>query len=122
MGLQLVIASLGVQEDVFLGSGECTEGQKRPSWVTILAPRSKAQSMWNSRKLARLAIMRAEFWKRYAEISINDRQCKRLNKLLDACPDRFEGGLSIPKDSSTRDPGLTVDAGMLAQGVRYDIN
>lgn len=93
------------------------------------------QGIRNSRELARLTIMKAEFWKRYAEVNINDRQRKVLNKLLNAGPDGFEGGLSNKKYSSmtkassataTRDLKALVDAGMFVQSgggrsVRYTV-
>lgn len=91
--------------------------------------------MRNSRELARLTIAKAEFWKRHAGVNINDRQRKVLNKLLDAGPDGFEGGLSNKKyqnmtkassATATRDLKALVDAGLLAQSgggrsVRYGI-
>ena len=91
--------------------------------------------MRNSRELARLTIMKAEFWKRHAGANINDRQRKVLNKLLDAGPDGFEGGLSNKKyismtkassATATRDLKGLVDAGLLVQSgggrsVRYAI-
>jgi len=93
------------------------------------------QGMRNSRELARLIIAKAEFWKRFAGAAINDRQRKVLNKLLDAGPDGFEGGLSnkkyqnMTKTSSataTRDLKALVDAGLLVQSgggrsVRYGV-
>lgn len=93
------------------------------------------QSMRNSRELARLTIAKAEFWKRFAGVAINDRQRKVLNKLLDAGPDGFEGGLSNKKyqnmtkassATATRDLKALGDAGILVQSgggrsVRYEV-
>ncbi|BDQ38436.1 hypothetical protein SYK_27960 [Pseudodesulfovibrio nedwellii] len=78
----------------------------------------------------------AEFWERYAEININDRQRKVLNKLLVADPDDFEGGISNKKHISmtnassataTRDLKTPVETRMLVQSgggrkARYGID
>lgn len=94
------------------------------------------QGMRNSRELARLTIAKAEFWKRIADAKINGRQREVLNKLLEAGPNGFEGGLSNKKYQSmtkassataTRDLQALVDAGMLVQSgggrsVRYAID
>jgi len=53
--------------------------------------------MENSQNLGRLSIVKARFWKRYAEAYINDLQLKRLNKLIGLAPDSFEDGLSNKK-------------------------
>lgn len=44
-----------------------------------------------------IAIQKANFWDRAREYSLNTRQIKVLNKLLDAGEDGFEGGLSTKK-------------------------
>lgn len=94
------------------------------------------QGMRNSRELARLTIMKAEFWKQHAKANTNDLQRKVLNKLLDAGPDGFEGGLSNKKyismtrassATATRHLKALVDAGLLIQSgggrsVRYEID
>ncbi|MGE4297913.1 MAG: Fic family protein [Desulfovibrionaceae bacterium] len=94
------------------------------------------QAMFRSKELAKLTLMKAAFWKRHASVPINERQRKVLNKLLDAGPDGFEGGLSnqkyrhITKSSSataTRDLADLVQKGMLAmegggRGARYGIS
>ncbi|QJB56534.1 Fic family protein [Pseudodesulfovibrio sp. zrk46] len=91
--------------------------------------------MLKSREIAELTIRKAEYWKRHASAPINDRQRKALNKLLDAGPDGFEGGLSnkkyigMTKTSSataTRDLKALVEAGLLVQSgggrsIRYAI-
>ena len=40
---------------------------------------------------------RAEFWKRHAGASINERQRKVINRLLESSPDAFEGGMNTRK-------------------------
>ena len=42
-------------------------------------------------------LLKARFWKRYQEVPLSERQRKVLNRLLDAGPDGFEGGLSTRK-------------------------
>ncbi|WP_294954105.1 Fic family protein [Sulfurovum sp.] len=44
-----------------------------------------------------IAIQKANFWDRAREYSLNTRQIKVLNKLLDAGEDGFEGGLNTKK-------------------------
>lgn len=45
-------------------------------------------------------IAKAEFWRMHAQASLNDRQRKVINKLLDAGPNGFEGGLTTRKYAS----------------------
>ncbi|MDT8272222.1 MAG: Fic family protein [Desulfomonilia bacterium] len=45
-------------------------------------------------------ITKANFWRIHAQTSLNDRQIKVINKLLDAGPDGFEGGLTTRKYAS----------------------
>lgn len=94
------------------------------------------QGIRNSRELARLTLMKGAFWKRFAGAPINDRQRKVLNKMLDAGPDGFEGGLSNKKyqnmtkassATATRDLKALVEGGMLVQAgggrsMRYAID
>jgi len=42
-------------------------------------------------------LFKATFWKRHAETTVNERQRKVLNKLLDSGKGKFEGGLSTRK-------------------------
>lgn len=46
------------------------------------------------------AITKANFWRAHAQASLNERQRKVINKLLDAGPDGFEGGLTTRKYAS----------------------
>ena len=42
-------------------------------------------------------MLKARFWKRHGETPVNERQKKALNRLLDAGPEGFEGGLTTRK-------------------------
>lgn len=42
-------------------------------------------------------LLKAKFWQRHSEAIVNERQKKALNRLLDAGPDGFEGGLTTRK-------------------------
>ncbi|SOB59991.1 Fic family protein (fragment) [Pseudodesulfovibrio profundus] len=122
-------AYYGVLEEAQKGKNDIT------GWLAWFLE-TVEQGMRNSRELARLTIMKAEFWKQHAKANINDQQRKVLNKLLDAGPDGFEGGLSnkkyisMTKTSSataTRHLKALVDAGLLIQSgggrsVRYEID
>ena len=122
-------AYYSVLEDTQKGKGDIT------GWLCWFLE-TVEQGMRNSRELAKLTIMKAEFWKRFSEVAISDRQRKVLNKLLDAGPDGFEGGLSnkkymgMTKTSSataTRDLKALVNAGVLIQSgggrsVRYEVD
>jgi Fic family protein len=121
-------AYYSVLEEAQKGEGDLT------GWLSWFLE-TVEQGMGHSRELARLTIMKAEFWKRFAGVTLNARQRKVLNKLLDFGPDGFEGGLTnkkythIAKTSSataTRDLKALVEAGMLTQtgggrSVRYGV-
>ena len=42
-------------------------------------------------------MLKARFWKRYARTDLNVRQCKAINRLLDAGPGGSEGGMTNRK-------------------------
>ena len=42
-------------------------------------------------------VQKAKFWERAREFSLNSRQIKVLNKILDYGVDEFEGGINIKK-------------------------
>jgi Fic family protein len=46
------------------------------------------------------SIVRARFWSDHRNIELNQRQRKALNKLLEAGPGRFAGGLTLRKYAS----------------------
>lgn len=41
--------------------------------------------------------LKSRFWKKYSDIDLNDRQKKAINRLIDALPDSFEGGMTNRK-------------------------
>ncbi len=55
------------------------------------------------------ALARARFWADHKDVPVNERQIKALNKLLEAGPGRFEGGMTARKYQS-----LTGAAGATA--------
>lgn len=68
------------------------------------------------------ALERARFWAEHKDVAFNARQIKALNKLLEAGPGRFEGGMTARKYQSltgaagataTRDLTALADGGLL---------
>ena len=51
----------------------------------------------SSNRLLANVMLKARFWKHYAQANIKERQSKVLNRLLDAGPGGFEGGLTNRK-------------------------
>jgi Fic family protein len=71
-------------------------------------------------------LLKARFWQRHAGTVLNKRQIKVLNRLLDAGPDGFEGGLSArkyigltrsSKATATRDLADLLAKGCIRRGV-----
>lgn len=58
------------------------------------------QSCRRTAALADESLARARFWSDHRGIDINERQRKALNRMLEAGPGRFEGGLTVRKYSS----------------------
>jgi Fic family protein len=58
---------------------------------------SMSRAVLNSNRLLSSVMQKARFWKRHAQTDLNNRQRKALNRLLDAGPGGFEGGLSNRK-------------------------
>jgi Fic family protein len=56
-----------------------------------------SRAILSSNRLLANVMQKARFWKRHAQIALNDRQRKALNRLLDAGPGGFEGGLTNRK-------------------------
>jgi Fic family protein len=70
------------------------------------------------------SLARAHFWSEHRATSINERQRKALNKMLEAGPGRFEGGMTARKYQSltgaikitaSRDLTELADAGLLVR-------
>ncbi|MFH2010947.1 MAG: Fic family protein [bacterium] len=55
------------------------------------------RSLRRSEEQVEQAMRKARFWQQCAEMSLNKRQQKVINRLLDAGPDGFEGGLTNRK-------------------------
>ena len=51
----------------------------------------------DSQTLILKVLAKAEFWQRHAQVVLNERQRKVINRLLDAGPGGFEGGLTTRK-------------------------
>jgi Fic family protein len=71
------------------------------------------------------SLVRARFWSEHRELEMNERQRKVLNRMLDAGPGRFEGGLTTRKyvgmtgaspATASRDIADLVAKGLLAPG------
>ncbi len=56
-----------------------------------------SRAIVRSEKILSAVIAKASFWRTHAQVTLNDRQRKVVNKLLDAGPGRFEGGLTTRK-------------------------
>ena len=56
-----------------------------------------SRAILSSNRLLSNVMQKARFWKRHAQTDLNDRQRKALNRLLDAGPGGFEGGLTNRK-------------------------
>ncbi len=95
------------------------------------------RSLQNSRKLIGRVLQKARFWQRFSQVSLNSRQQKAVNRLLDAGKDGFEGGLNNKKycnltktnrTTAFRDLADLVAKGMLlpregkGRSVSYDLN
>lgn len=85
------------------------------------------KAILNSQTIIAHTLMKADFWKKHSSTQINDRQRKVINKLLDAGPNGFAGGLSnknyvsIAKcgpATATRDLKYLVEVGVLAKSDR----
>jgi Fic family protein len=90
-------------------------------WFTSVC----ADSCQASAALIDEALVRARFWSDHKHVALNERQRKVLNKMLEAGPGRFEGGLTQRKyvamtgaatATATRDIVSLLDKGMLVQG------
>jgi Fic family protein len=56
-----------------------------------------SRAIVSSNQLLSKVIIKARFWKHYAQTDLNHRQRKALNRLLGAGPGGFEGGLTNRK-------------------------
>lgn len=58
------------------------------------------RSLERSEKLLQNVLTKGEFWRRYSAVPLSERQRKVINRLLDAGPGGFTGGLSTRKYAS----------------------
>ena len=72
------------------GEGDITDWMK---WFLECMSRA----ILSSNKLLASVMLKARFWKHYARTNVKERQSKVLNRLLDAGPGGFEGGLTNRK-------------------------
>ena len=63
----------------------------------------------------------SKFWQRYAQTSLKERQSKIINRLLEAGPGGFEGGLNNRKYASIGHVNKTTAQRELAELVQKDI-
>ena len=56
-----------------------------------------SRAFLSSNRLLANVMLKARFWKHYAQTNVKERQSKVLNRLLDAGPGGFEGGLTNRK-------------------------
>ncbi len=56
-----------------------------------------SRALDDSQDTISIVITKAKFWQKHAQIFLNQRQQKVINKLLDAGPDGFVGGLTTRK-------------------------
>ncbi len=56
-----------------------------------------ATAMFESEQLIQSVMQKARFWQRHSQTELNARQCKVLNRLLDAGLNGFEGGMNTRK-------------------------
>ena len=95
------------------------------------------QTMQTAVQRIEFVLQKARFWQQYAQVALSDRQIKMLNRLLDAGPGGFEGGLNtrkvmsltnVSKATATRDLTELVEKGCLVKrpgggrSTSYDIN
>ncbi len=72
------------------GSGDAT------AWLLWFVDAFRVSCQFTS-VLIDEALDRARFWSEHKDVSLNERQRKILNKLLEAGPGRFEGGMTARK-------------------------
>jgi len=56
-----------------------------------------SRAILRSNELLSNIMQKARFWKRYVQTELNERQCKVINRLLEAGPGGFKGGLTNRK-------------------------
>ena len=99
------------------GSGEITD------WLVWFL-QCLERSMRRAEIEVQGALQKGRFWQEHAETDLNERQRKVVNRLLDAGPDGFEGGLTnrmyvgmtrVSRESAKRDIADLVVKGILVR-------
>lgn len=75
-----------------------------------------SRSILRSNELLSNVMQKKRFWQRFAQVGLNHRQCKVVNRLLDAGPSGFEGGMTNRKYA-----GLTHTSRATAQRELADL-
>jgi Fic family protein len=100
------------------GTGDVTE------WLAWFIP-AFAQACRASARLVDESLVRARFWAEHRNAALNERQRKVVDRMLEAGPGRFEGGLTQRKyvgltgastATAARDIKLLVAGGLLVAG------
>jgi len=79
-----------VLEHTNRGDGDITE------WMVWFLE-CLSTAILNADDLLSNVMVKSRFWNRYAQIELKERQCKVINRLLEAGPGAFEGGLTNRK-------------------------
>lgn len=109
-------------------------GSDVTAWLTWFLD-CYARSIRRSEELLDGVFLRAEFWQRHGQVPLSDRQRKVINRLLEAGPDGFEGGMTTRKYAALtgasratafRELDQLHEAGVLrrsgqGRSVRYDL-
>ncbi|MDP9012443.1 MAG: Fic family protein [Pseudomonadota bacterium] len=124
------------QRDAYYAALECTSSGDLDitRWLLWFLEQVEAAIRSNESLIAAV-VQKARFWMRHSQDEINERQLKALNRMLDAEPGGFVGGMTNKKYSSLtkaspataqRDLSDLVKAGCLSlvgsgRGARYEI-
>ena len=80
-----------------------------------------SRSLLRSPELLSNVMQKKRFWQRFAQGRLNDRQSKAVNRLLDAGPGSFEGGMTNRKyaglNHTSRATAQRELAGLMAKGI-----
>jgi Fic family protein len=104
-----------VLEKIHTGDGDITE------WVLWFL-QCMTRAMSRSSGLLANVMQKSRFWKRHAQRGLSARQCKAIDRLLEAGPGGFEGGLTnrkyagithVSKATAQRDIAGLVQKGIL---------
>lgn len=80
-----------------------------------------SKAILHSSKLLTNIMQKSRFWQRHAQTELNDRQCKVINRLLEAGPEQFAGGLTNRKYAGIAHVSRATAQRELADLVRKEI-